>query len=137
MLRRSLSRVTAALTVGVLILLMAGCSHTPKYKFTFTNGCTFAIFVSMLTQGQGHTATSPMEIEPGDRRNVVVFSTDPGARATLIVEAVSGDPDNLNTRDFPVSTGDVDHAPDPSKPLASVIDVELCEGLEPEAGGQA
>jgi hypothetical protein len=88
----------------------------------------------MIVEGQGTTAGSLVEIWPDGTRKYVVFSESEAAQATLIVDAetnYSGDP---NTREFPVGTGDVEHAPDPSKPFESVIDGELCEGLDPGTG---
>ena len=88
----------------------------------------------MFVEGQGHTSTSPREIEPGGRRNVVVFSDDPHARATLIVEAALGDPNNINTHEFAVGSGDPIHAPDSKRPFEVLVDNELCEGLAPGVG---
>ena len=134
MLNQVPKRVAATFAIGLMSLLFAGCSHTPKYTYEYTNGCDFSIYASMLVQGQGHTATGPKEIEPGGRRSVAVFSDDPTARATVIIEAALGDPDNIHTDEFAVGSGDPVHAPDPERPFELLVANEVCEGIAPGVG---
>ena len=133
----ALRKNVVASSIGAVLLLFAliGCSHTPKYTYRFTNNCGFPIFVGMHVEGQGTTAGALVEIWPGATRKYVVFSETSGAGATLVVDSPSNTTPYPNTRNFPVGTGDVDHAPDSSRPFESVIDGELCEGLDSGAGG--
>ncbi len=113
---------------------LAGCDHTPRYAYGFSNTCTFPIDVAMIVDGQSLSA-SVIEVWPDSHRKYAVFSDDPRATARLSLNASEGDPLNTVERSFPVAVGDVDHAPDSSKPLDIVIDGELCKGLDPGASG--
>ncbi len=114
--------------VALVVPALAGCSETPSYTFKFTNNCAFPIDVAVIIKSQGLTAKA-IEIWPTEQRKYVVFSSQPNETAHVIVNASDRTPNDSNERTFPLAVGDVEHAPDPSKPLESVIDGELCEGL--------
>ena len=119
----------------VLTTLTCSCDRVPRFDYRFTNECAFAINVAIIAPSQG--SANDVTIWPGDQRDYAVFSNDSGELVRLLVSAADGNPNVFNTREFPVGIGDVDHAPNSSRPFESVIDGELCEGLEPGAGGQA